>query len=702
VEKPFQIGPWLVSPKLNQIAQIGRTIHLEPKIMSVLVCLAEHKCEVVSKEQLFATVWPDTFVTDDVLKRSISELRKALGDDTKEPRFIETIPKGGYRLLVSISPVAPKPDSDPNSGRTRLRWPFEFTPTRIAVVISAALLLAFVLVVWMRSPPRSFKVLAYTQLTNDGSEKGPPIITDGSRIYFNVATTVGRHLAQVSTRGGEVIPITTPFRVVGSADISPNGSELLVGNFFADQKEVAVFVLPLPGGSPRRLGNVFSRGEMVWSPDGKEIAYLCGAELCLVKSDGANSRKLTSLPDGNPYGFRWSPDGRILRFWTDDDKRTSLWEISANGANLHQLLERWDHDPRLCCGHWTPDGKYFIFQSYPFPFGPVRIWVIGEKRGFLGKASEPVLLTETPLDVHGAVPSRDGKRLFLNGYVGRMELVRYNATSRQFVPYLGGISGSGFSFSKDGQWVAYGSWLAPVMWRSRVDGSQRLQLSLPGSVSTGATWSPDGKQIAFANKSWLGPDPQHIYVISADGGGAQQLTSGERAERWPDWSPDGNLLLFGSIPKDDETETAAAVHIFDFRTHQESKVPGSDGLLYARWSPDGRYIAASGNAEGEKKLSLFDLRIRKWVELARGQLTWPTWSRDGRYVYVRFTVEGESSLARVRISDHALERVASLKDLKQRQSRFLGTWIGLSPDGSPLALRDLSSSEIYALDWELP
>jgi len=178
---------------------------------------------------------------------------------------------------------------------------------------------------------------------------------------------------------------------------------------------------------------------MVWSPDGKEIAYLCGAELCLVKSDGANSRKLTSLPDGNPYGFRWSPDGRILRFWTDDDKRTSLWEISANGANLHQLLERWDHDPRLCCGHWTPDGKYFIFQSYPFPFGPVRIWVIGEKRGFLGKASEPVLLTETPLDVHGAVPSRDGKRLFLNGYVGRMELVRYNATSRQFVPYLGGI-----------------------------------------------------------------------------------------------------------------------------------------------------------------------------------------------------------------------------------------------------------------------
>ena len=112
METRFQIGPWLVSPKLNQIARSGKTIHLEPKIMSVLMCLAEHKCEVVSREQLLGAVWPDTFVTDDVLKRSISELRKALGDDTKEPRFIETIPKGGYRLLVSVSPVVPKLDSD--------------------------------------------------------------------------------------------------------------------------------------------------------------------------------------------------------------------------------------------------------------------------------------------------------------------------------------------------------------------------------------------------------------------------------------------------------------------------------------------------------------------------------------------------------------------------------------------------------------
>jgi Tol biopolymer transport system component len=385
----------------------------------------------------------------------------------------------------------------------------------------------------------------------------------------------------------------------------------------------------------------------------------------------------------------------------DADKRTTLWEVSIDDGRLHQVLKGWDREPRLCCGNWTADGKYFIFQSSAVPFGPVRIWAIRENGAFLRKTSSaPELLTEVPMTVYGTVPSRDGKKLFLNSYIGRMEIVRYDAAKRKFLPDLPGISGMGLSFSRDGQWVAYSSWLAPPLWRSKVDGSQRLQLSLPGMVVWGASWSPDGKQVTFAGGSVT--EPLHIYVISADGGSPQKLTTGERAEVWPDWSPDGNMLLFGSVPRYDEPETAAAVHIFDFRTHEVSTVPGSEGLIYARWSPDGRYIAASGNNWGAKELSQFDPRTRKWVELARGQLTWPTWSRDGRYVYARSTVEGESYLVRVRISDHVMERVASLKDLKQRQSRFLGTWIGLSPDGAPLAARDLSSSEIYALDWELP
>src|SRR5947209_8442213 len=108
----FQIGEWVISPKLNSFQKNGQTVHLEPKVMQVLVCLAQAR-DVVSKEKLMRTVWADTFVTDDVLTRSISELRKIFADSPKDPRYIQTIPKGGYRLLVQPqtmrSPAAPSP-----------------------------------------------------------------------------------------------------------------------------------------------------------------------------------------------------------------------------------------------------------------------------------------------------------------------------------------------------------------------------------------------------------------------------------------------------------------------------------------------------------------------------------------------------------------------------------------------------------------
>ena len=103
----FRLGQWLVRPKLNTVLADGRAIRLEPKFMQVLVCLADRPGEVVSKEELIRTVWVDTFVTDDVLTRAISELRRALGDDAKQPHIIETVARGGYRV---IAPVQPTPE----------------------------------------------------------------------------------------------------------------------------------------------------------------------------------------------------------------------------------------------------------------------------------------------------------------------------------------------------------------------------------------------------------------------------------------------------------------------------------------------------------------------------------------------------------------------------------------------------------------
>lgn len=94
----FRIGPWLVQPSLNNISQNGTFNRLKPQVMQVLVCLAEHKGEVVPKETILQTVWRDTFVSDDVLKRSISELRRVFEDDARESRIIETIPHSKQAL----------------------------------------------------------------------------------------------------------------------------------------------------------------------------------------------------------------------------------------------------------------------------------------------------------------------------------------------------------------------------------------------------------------------------------------------------------------------------------------------------------------------------------------------------------------------------------------------------------------------------
>ena len=103
----LQVGRWLVQPKLNCISGNGKTAHVEPKAMQVLVYLAEHGGEVMPKERIIQAVWPDTFVTDDVLTRAVSELRHVFEDNPHEPHFIQTIAKSGYRLIAPVEPVAP-------------------------------------------------------------------------------------------------------------------------------------------------------------------------------------------------------------------------------------------------------------------------------------------------------------------------------------------------------------------------------------------------------------------------------------------------------------------------------------------------------------------------------------------------------------------------------------------------------------------
>jgi dipeptidyl aminopeptidase/acylaminoacyl peptidase len=328
------------------------------------------------------------------------------------------------------------------------------------------------------------------------------------------------------------------------------------------------------------------------------------------------------------------------------------------------------------------------------------IWAIREKAGLLRKPSrEPIQLTAGPMPTSNPLPATDGKKLFVLGTQARGELVRYDAKSQQFAPYLGGLSATEVDFSRDGQWVAYLAYPEGSLWRSKVDGSGRVQLTSPPMRPFLPRWSPDGKRIVFYAQT---PGrPYKIYIVSVEGGAPQQLMPGERNEHDPGWSPDGNSLVFGRLLSlEGEASGAVAVHLFDLRTQQISTLPGSEGYWSARWSPDGRYIAAL--APASQSLVLFDFATNKWVELLKAGVGYPNWSRDGKWVYSNLFSESPGAVIRVRISDRKVETVASMKDLQGTPTGFAVWWSALAPDDSPLVLRDASLQEIYALDWEAP
>ncbi len=612
--------------------------------------------------------------------QSASELRtdlKRLKRDTESGRFAARPAAAEGALAATV--------------RHRPWW------SRYAVFAGAAVIVAAALAYFLTRPLPPPKVVGSVQITNDGRQKYG-LVTDGSRLYFAEPTSGAFTLAQVSTAGGETALIPMPFNLPNLLDISPNRSELLVAGFAATEPEAPLWVFPLPAGSPHRVGDLLVH-DGTWSPNGEKIVYANGHELYLANSDGSESRKLVTVT-GVPSYPRWSPDGSILRFTVQDEKTnsSSLWEVSADGTGLRPFLPGWYNPPGECCGNWTPDGKYFVFPSTRN--GKTNIWCIREKGGLLQKASrEPVQLTAGPMDYAGPVPSKDGKKLFVIGAVQRGELVRYDSKSRQFAPYLSGISADQADFSRDGQWVTYVAFPEGTLWRSKIDGSERLQLTFPPMQAFLPRWSPEGKRIAFA--ATTPGKPWNVYLVSAGGGSPQRMTTGEYNKGEVGWSPDGNLLTFGYVPFPQTTlPPNPVIQLLDLKTHQISMVPGSEGLISPRWSPDGRYIAAQ-TADSQKQV-VYDSTTQKWVEVVnKGALGYPSWSREGKYIYVEIVSSGESAIYRVRISDHKLERVVSLKGLR-RAWTVGGQWNGLAPDDSPLVLRDVGTQEIYALDWQAP
>jgi len=634
---------------------------------------------------------------------------------------------------AAAKPVArPAPDSKERI-RALFSGSFSAAPPKpkatYAKLVAGGLLAVAVIagIVWfLRSPESPPVVISSLQITNDGTSKRS-LVTDGSRLYFSEYLSGHSVLMQVSTSGGETAPVPTSLTSADIYDVFPGRSELLVkGVAEGSETEWPLWVLPLPGDSLRPVGNILAHAA-AWNPDGQHIVYASKSSLYTCNADGTDSRELIAVP-GIPFAPRFSPDGRRLRFTIrDPNQRTSsLWEVSADGKDLHAVLPGWNKPAQEFGGAWTPDANYFLFESTRDH--TQNIWALRESASLFHKAgAEPTQLTVGPLLFSNPTPSVDGKKLFMIGQQRRFDLIGLNRNSpngnsldrkSRFSVNLPGVSAGEADILGKSEWITYVAHPELTLWRSKLDGSSRTQLTYAPMQAHMPRWSPDGTQIAFMasrpGKPWK------IFVIPAEGGTPHEVTAGDHTQGDhsqsdhnpgdhnqgdhnqgdPSWTPKGDAIVFAGMPwLEYGTAAGPNIHIADVKTAQVTDVPDSENLFSPRCSQDGRYVAAL--SADSTKLLLYNTEKKSWSQLAVSRFAFENWSHDGKYLYAEDYSDKTDDLVRVSVATGKEERLLSLKDVPRGFDPW-EFWIGLAPDDSLLMMRDRSTQEIYSLEVRFP
>ena len=510
---------------------------------------------------------------DHSLGIAVNKLRDALGDAAENPRFIETLARRGYRFIAPVRTIythaeqASQPASEtevdsgaapyaamgtaaavpvsPSANSSRqapLRWVALPVWLLLGVVVLVGLAFGFGLLARpVGRRPYQISQITYSGhvLSNEPDVEGfSAMQEDGKRLYFSDTENGSPVLAVAQIANGEVSHIPLPAEIgaplIGS--LSPDGSKLVVHGHLQAEPEQPLWIVPTLGGNIHRVPKVLAH-DATWMPGGDALLVASGSDLIAVGEDGNDPRKLLTVP-GLAFWLRFSPDVKRLRFTLVDPRRqtTELWEANADGTNSHPLLKGWERAAGACCGSWTPDGKMYTFQTTRV--GHSDLWALDSRPWFLPDA-QPREITSGPLDFESPATATVGHRIYFLGVNSQLEILQAQPHSAAFNALGSDLSNASLvEYSADGQWVA---WLSSNssdghLWRSRADGSERIQLAAPPMRVFTMKWSSDDKQLALMAET--PGQPWKLYLVDSDGGKLTPLLKEDRNEADPNWSPD--------------------------------------------------------------------------------------------------------------------------------------------------------------------
>lgn len=691
---PLRFEDFTIDAARGGLYRGDERLHLTPTPLKALEFLARNRGRVVSKEQLLNAVWGEQR-GENTVEQAVRQIRRALGDDREQPRFIQTVPGEGYRFIAAATEAdavdsnsAPKflagwIDVAQTAGRKPQLAAIWLAGTAALVACSVGLALFL-----QHQTASVLTAINPVRITRSHTHILSPLLSDGAQIFYPRYENGQYDVESVPAAGGESVAVPTGLANPELCDITPDGHGMLLRNLIHSRDDLEPLYVETTGGAAQRVGDILAY-DAAWYPDAKRILYSASGIVYATDLEGKSRERLFSAP-GNAFWFRWAPGGQRLRF-TVIDKRseeTSLWEVSSIGEKPHPVFPEL-HE-QLCCGSWAPDGKLFFFQARVGD--AFQIWGQRDQhRSIWPVRHHPFPLIFGAESYRGPIPSKDGRKLFVRAEAPHGELVRYDSQVGRFIPILPSFSVRTAAYSRDGASIAYTSLADNNLWRCRADGTECLELTHDFKDTVMPRWSPDGKSIAFMGIGFTGD--WGVFSVPARGGAIRSLSHSDQAKGYPDWSVTGYQLAFSDVPP---VSQPGGIYILDLHSNSVETLPDSTGYFFPRWSPDGQSLLAEH--VGDLHLYLRHVPSGKWRPLTDVPAAYPVWSHDGRYVIFRPYDSSNRAILRVDVRTGRIERITDLAGV-ERGPFFMGDWIGLAPDGAPLAVNNATTEDIYS--WEL-